>query len=192
SAEIHQLGCSRSQTPFGNALPRSGSTTKPRVAPRTLGNEQTPKSFPLSPPGERGRVRGHLSSTEIHRFPLARCSEPQTNPRHICRSSPFPVWKHSFPKLRLAIFCKNQKRSTMLLEDEPMNDRIMIDPQICHGKPVIRGTRTPVTVILDALAGGDSFETLEREYAITADDIRAYSASTPSETANYAYHPLKD
>ena len=32
-----------------------------------------------------------------------------------------------------------------------MNERIVIDQKICHGKPVIRGTRTPVTVILDAL-----------------------------------------
>jgi uncharacterized protein (DUF433 family) len=39
-----------------------------------------------------------------------------------------------------------------------MNDRIVIDPKICHGKPVIHGTRTPVTVILNALAGGDSFD----------------------------------
>src|SRR2546426_521810 len=36
-----------------------------------------------------------------------------------------------------------------------MNERIVIDPRICHGKPVVRGTRTPVTVILSALAVGD-------------------------------------
>jgi uncharacterized protein (DUF433 family) len=54
-----------------------------------------------------------------------------------------------------------------------MNERIVIDPKICHGKPVIRGTRTPVAVIVGSLAGGDSFETIQREYDITADDIRA-------------------
>ena len=54
-----------------------------------------------------------------------------------------------------------------------MEDRIVIDPKICHGKPVIRGTRTPVTVILNHLAGGDSFERLQKEYDITAEDIRA-------------------
>ena len=32
-----------------------------------------------------------------------------------------------------------------------MSERIAIDPNICHGKPVIRGTRTPVMVILNAL-----------------------------------------
>jgi uncharacterized protein (DUF433 family) len=72
-----------------------------------------------------------------------------------------------------------------------MNDRIVIDPRICHGKPVIRGTRTPVTVILDALAGGDSFETLEREYSIAAEDIRACVAFASPEMGSYSYHLAK-
>jgi uncharacterized protein (DUF433 family) len=72
-----------------------------------------------------------------------------------------------------------------------MEDRIMIDPTICHGKPVIRGTRTPVTVILNALAGGDSFETLEKEYSITADDIRACIAFASAEIGQTSYRPLK-
>ena len=72
-----------------------------------------------------------------------------------------------------------------------MNERIVIDPKICHGKPVIRGTRTPVTVILNALAGGDSFETLEREFSITADDIRACIAFSSQELDQYSYHPIK-
>jgi uncharacterized protein (DUF433 family) len=54
-----------------------------------------------------------------------------------------------------------------------LEDRIVIDPNICLGKPVIRGTRTPVTVILGHLAGGDSFETLQKEYDIREEDIRA-------------------
>ncbi len=72
-----------------------------------------------------------------------------------------------------------------------MNERIAIDPKICHGKPVIRGTRTPVTVILNALAGGDSFETLEKEYSITADDIRACIAFASTEIEQYSYHPVR-
>ena len=54
-----------------------------------------------------------------------------------------------------------------------MNNRISIDAKICHGKPIIRGTRTPVTVVLGALAGGDSFEQIEKDYGITTEDIRA-------------------
>jgi uncharacterized protein (DUF433 family) len=72
-----------------------------------------------------------------------------------------------------------------------MNDRIVIDPKICHGKPVIRSTRTPVKVILDALAGGDSFETLQKEYDITADDIRACIAFASAEIDQISYRPLK-
>jgi uncharacterized protein (DUF433 family) len=54
-----------------------------------------------------------------------------------------------------------------------MEERIVIDPRICHGKPVVRGTRTPVTVILDGLAGGDSFAIIQEEYDLTTEDIRA-------------------
>ena len=66
-----------------------------------------------------------------------------------------------------------------------MNERIVIDPTICHGKPVVRGTRTPVTVILSALAGGDSFETLEKDYSITDEDIRACIAFAASEIEHH-------
>jgi uncharacterized protein (DUF433 family) len=54
-----------------------------------------------------------------------------------------------------------------------MQERIVIDEKVCHGKPVVRGTRTPVTVILGALAAGDTFEQIEQDYDITAEDIRA-------------------
>ncbi len=54
-----------------------------------------------------------------------------------------------------------------------MNDRIVIDPKVCHGKPVVRGTRMPVSLIVGSLAGGMSFEDVQREYALTLEDIRA-------------------
>jgi uncharacterized protein (DUF433 family) len=54
-----------------------------------------------------------------------------------------------------------------------MNDRIVIDPKICHGKPVIRGTRLPVAIVVGSLAGGMTFDEVQREYGITSDDIRA-------------------
>jgi uncharacterized protein (DUF433 family) len=50
---------------------------------------------------------------------------------------------------------------------------IVIDPSICDGKPVIRGTRLPVTVVVGSLAGGMTFEDVQGEYDVTADDIRA-------------------
>jgi uncharacterized protein (DUF433 family) len=54
-----------------------------------------------------------------------------------------------------------------------MNARIVIDPKVQHGKPVIRGTRVPVTRIVGGLAGGMTFDEIEREYAVTGEDIRA-------------------
>jgi uncharacterized protein (DUF433 family) len=54
-----------------------------------------------------------------------------------------------------------------------MNDRIVIDPKICHGKPVIRGTRMPVAIVVGSLSGGMTFEDVQREYDLTIEDIRA-------------------
>jgi uncharacterized protein (DUF433 family) len=69
-------------------------------------------------------------------------------------------------------------------------DRIVIDPAVCHGQPVVRGTRTPVTVILGALAGGDTFEDVQRDYQITPEDVRACIAFACNEVAQQTYHPL--
>jgi uncharacterized protein (DUF433 family) len=55
-----------------------------------------------------------------------------------------------------------------------MNPRLQIDPNICHGKPVIRGSRVLVSTILGALGGGDSIETLLADYPnITREDVEA-------------------
>jgi len=54
-----------------------------------------------------------------------------------------------------------------------MRERIEINPDRCHGKPIVRGTRTPVTVVLGALAGGDSIESVAADYEINSEDIRA-------------------
>ncbi len=55
-----------------------------------------------------------------------------------------------------------------------MNQRIIIDPNICHGKPVVKGTRVLVSNILGALASGESFRDIIEEYPnITHEDILA-------------------
>ncbi len=55
-----------------------------------------------------------------------------------------------------------------------MNNRIQINPQICHGKPVIRGTRVLVSAILGALGAGDSTEDVLADYPnITLEDVQA-------------------
>ena len=52
-------------------------------------------------------------------------------------------------------------------------DRIVIDPRIQHGKPVIRGTRVPVAAVVGGLAGGMSFDDVRNDYGITDEDVRA-------------------
>ena len=51
--------------------------------------------------------------------------------------------------------------------------RIVINPKIMHGKPVIKGTRVPVDVILGSLIGGMTYEEIEKEYEIKKDGIIA-------------------
>lgn len=51
--------------------------------------------------------------------------------------------------------------------------RIAVDPEVRFGKPVIKGTRVPVTVVLDELASGTTTDEIAREYGITVEDIRA-------------------
>jgi uncharacterized protein (DUF433 family) len=43
-------------------------------------------------------------------------------------------------------------------------DRIEVNPMICHGKPCIKGTRVMVSVILDNLAEGESHDAILRSY----------------------------
>ena len=42
--------------------------------------------------------------------------------------------------------------------------RITIDPDICHGKPTIRGLRYPVDSMLELMAGGMSIDELLNDY----------------------------
>lgn len=52
--------------------------------------------------------------------------------------------------------------------------RISIDPQVCFGKPCIRGTRIWVSLLLDFLAAGSSIEELLANYPhLQRDDIYA-------------------
>lgn len=52
--------------------------------------------------------------------------------------------------------------------------RISIDPNICHGKPCIKGTRIMVSIILDNLADGITPAEILVDYpSLTLDDIQA-------------------
>jgi uncharacterized protein (DUF433 family) len=52
-------------------------------------------------------------------------------------------------------------------------ERISVDPNICHGRVCIKGTRVMVSVILDNLAAGESREEIMRGYHVEPEDIEA-------------------
>ncbi|MBI2900413.1 MAG: DUF433 domain-containing protein [Planctomycetes bacterium] len=51
--------------------------------------------------------------------------------------------------------------------------RIEVDPGRRSGKPVVKGTRVPVSLVLGQLASGMTFEEVGREYEIAREDILA-------------------
>ena len=56
-------------------------------------------------------------------------------------------------------------------------DRITIDPEICHGKPCIRGLRYPAEVILQLLSAGATIEDILRDYEdLEREDVLAVLA----------------
>lgn len=61
--------------------------------------------------------------------------------------------------------------------DMKLLDRITTNPEICHGKPVVRGLRYPVEVILELLSSGMTTEEILADYEdLEPDDILAVLA----------------
>jgi len=56
---------------------------------------------------------------------------------------------------------------------EELLKRIVVDPKIMGGKPVIRGTRITVDLILELLASGMTPEEIAEDYRISVEDVRA-------------------
>ncbi len=52
-------------------------------------------------------------------------------------------------------------------------DRVIIDPEIAHGRPIIKGTRVPVEIILGSLAGGMEIKEVAEEYGLKREDVLA-------------------
>ncbi len=58
----------------------------------------------------------------------------------------------------------------MALEIAP---RIVVDPEIRFGKPIIKGTRVPVELVLAKLSGGMTADHIVEEYELTLADVQA-------------------
>lgn len=60
------------------------------------------------------------------------------------------------------------------MQNQEILQRISSDPDICHGKPCIKGTRIPVYLIVSLVAEGESVESIIQDYpSLTPEDIKA-------------------
>jgi uncharacterized protein (DUF433 family) len=50
---------------------------------------------------------------------------------------------------------------------------ISVDPGVRFGKPCLAGTRIDVATIIDALGSGESYDSVERDYQVTREQILA-------------------
>jgi uncharacterized protein (DUF433 family) len=61
----------------------------------------------------------------------------------------------------------------MVMNREKLMERISIDPEVCFGKPCVRGRRIWVSLVLDLLASGMKTEEIIREYDLNEEDVLA-------------------
>ncbi|MDH7577601.1 MAG: DUF433 domain-containing protein [Bacillota bacterium] len=57
--------------------------------------------------------------------------------------------------------------------DKDLLRRIAVDPEVLCGKPMIRGTRISVELVLERLAQGFSFQDIINQYDLDEEDIKA-------------------
>lgn len=75
--------------------------------------------------------------------------------------------------------------------NQMIRERIEVNPKVMVGKPVIRGTRIPVEVIVRMLAAGTAESEILKEYPrLTQTDIRAALAYAAASLANDDILPL--
>jgi uncharacterized protein (DUF433 family) len=69
-------------------------------------------------------------------------------------------------------------------------DRIAIDPKVLGGKPVIKGTRVPVQVIVGSLAGGSTVAEVCGGYRVAEEDVRSALAYAAEVLGQERLHAL--
>jgi uncharacterized protein (DUF433 family) len=80
-----------------------------------------------------------------------------------------------------------------IMDDKKMLDRIILNPKIMVGKPVIRGTRLTVDFILNLLAHGTTENEILNEYkGITIEDIRACFLFATKSLGNTDFIPMME
>jgi len=80
---------------------------------------------------------------------------------------------------------KNYNHGGNQLTDEKLLKRIVINPKIMHGKPLIKGTRLKVEIIVEKISYGETIEDLKRDYLfITENDVKAALLYAAKRLAN--------
>ena len=68
--------------------------------------------------------------------------------------------------------------------------RISVDPTIRFGRPVIRGTRVPVDIVVGQRAAGLTTEQVAEEYGISREDVLAALAYAAERLASEQVHAV--
>lgn len=68
--------------------------------------------------------------------------------------------------------------------------RIVVDPAIQQGRPVLKGTRVPVELVVGQLAGGLSVEDVMREYELAREDVLAALAFAAQAVSDEQYRAI--
>ncbi|MBU4273456.1 MAG: DUF433 domain-containing protein [Planctomycetes bacterium] len=77
------------------------------------------------------------------------------------------------------------------MKDEHLLERVVLDPKVMVGKPVIKGTRLTVDYILNLLAhGATTTEILEEYQGLTAEDVQACLLFATKSLGDTAFMPL--
>lgn len=77
------------------------------------------------------------------------------------------------------------------MKNEQLLERIILNPKIMVGKPVIKGTRLTVDFILNLLAHGSTVDEILNEYkGVTLEDIQACLFFATKSLENTEYMPL--
>lgn len=76
-------------------------------------------------------------------------------------------------------------------EMDPLLSRITIDPDVCHGKPCVRGLRYPVETLLELLSSGMTFEQVLADYEdLEREDLLAVLAFAARLARTRRLHPV--
>lgn len=77
------------------------------------------------------------------------------------------------------------------MNDKELLEKIVLNPQVMAGKPVIKGTRLTVDYILNLLAHGSTEDDIINDYkGLTHDDIRACILFAMKSLENTEFMPL--